>query len=535
MRFIMKWTLGLMAVSCPLILITTLSNTREIEAASRTFLERFTAGAGSSLSRDVVRDLQNILKDLHKARENKMPPEKETIMALKRTLEHLSTEASFTSAQQVSLQEVFTVATDVTRVNDTQLEILLKDIASRYDGLQVVVCVGSDAALRVSKQHKNVRGFRVTSSTPVAVRWSRLLAMVNTTYVLVGRGLIALSSFSDLERLFMTFLQVPNAAFVGGASRNQNGQWRVGCYQTRMLMYVLTLQHGYTSFDYGCMFCDSVAGPFITTTNLVSSIPIDVHLPGEVVFSDWFLRIRAAGGLGLVCPDVLFFVSDEYHPWKSRTAWEAIASKWNVTDVHLPDDFNHHYSCMEARLNCSKVDKSLALPSCCLALLGGALHEVVSAVQEQYIDVHIMNKTAVAGVVGGQQSWEMDAHLAVQNATLQVQLAMLSLNRRGYHVDIAEDGATYYIHLHSTVIFLHLLNVDMKAGLPLQQAVTPTTILVGNAWLPAPPNPGLYVRHLRGSGFLQHPLAERPLPQCHNPSHHACLHHFPFDTTLRLL
>ncbi|XP_071539136.1 uncharacterized protein [Panulirus ornatus] len=544
--------------------------------------QQLAAGA-IDLKRDVARGLRNILDDLRRAKDHKMAPEARTLLALQRALGQLDprllpmdpldlptqqqlleadnqtampghptllevctemymgaeydlpyhTKAFLAECQnKVPLRELVTITIDATHDSTTDLDDLLEAIVLRYESVPVTVAVASQSIGYMTKRYSNVKIVWVTTSTPAAVRWTRLLKGVTTKYVLVGRRLATFSPFSDIERLVRALRQVPFASYVTGAVRNETGQWRMECYQTRLELYGLTLREGYTNSALECMYCDAVGGPFLTTTKLITSTPLDESLPDDVVFNDWFLRVQVNDGLGLACPDVLFFVSDNQHqPWESRKPWEALASKWGVTDVHLPGHVNHHFTCADVDLRCGQIGEHFAVPPCCLAQLGRALRDVVRILESKGVKVHVTGHTVVSAVKGGLQPWEVDAHIAARNSVF-LQHALTVLRKRGFVVHNTGYKGTYLVHVFTYTIVLHVVPIDLEAQLPLLQRDTPTSLYIGNAWLLSPPNPGLYARGLHGYGSLQHSQRGRSWPLCPNPNHHACLDHLPLDGSL---
>ncbi|KAK8383080.1 hypothetical protein O3P69_011535 [Scylla paramamosain] len=434
---------------------------------------------------------------------------------------------------QVALAELVTIALDASGFAPSLLQLLLQDIF-RYRTVPVVVAVSSNDAAQAARKFKHVKVLRVGTSTPTAVRWTRILKIVNTKYVLVGRHIISFSPFSDLQRLLRVFRMTPDVAFVSAATRSEQGNWKVACYQSRLELFGFTLKEGYASSVFECMYCDAVGGPFLTTLAMFKETPLDTRLPDDVFFSDWFMRIHGDGKLGTLCPDVLFFTSESRnHPWEKRESWAAIAKKWGVTDIHLPGHTEHHFSCLVARLDCGALKhQHLAAPPCCLARLGFMLSDMIHALESLYIKVHLANVTVVDGVKGGLQPWVDDVHLAVRNTTHDFTLVVTLLKTRGFTVNYDKMSGEYHVQAFSHNVVLHPCSVDLESDLPPTQKQVSTRLTIGSATLPAPPNPGLYARGLLGPGSLLHrPLGEG-WPPCLVPGHHACLNHLPVDGTV---
>lgn len=398
----------------------------------------------------------------------------------------------------------------------------------------MVVAVSSDGTGDAAGDFGQVRVVRVTTSTPAPVRWSRLLKSVTTKYVLVGRDMVSYSPFSDLQRLLRVFRLTPYVSFAGGATRSQRGSWKVACYQSRLELYHLTVQEGYSSSTSECMYCDAVGGPFLALSSSFNDTPIDTKLPADVFFSDWFMRMHDRGNLGLACPDVLFFTSEGQRlPWESRESWAAIAKKWGVTDIHLPEQTDHHFTCLAAGLDCSSPrQQHLAVPPCCLARLGFTLTEVVSILEASYVKVHVADGTVVDGVKGSLQPWVRDIHLAVRNTTQDINQTVIALQSHGFKVQADWASGDYHVEAFSHNIVIHLRPVDLMLDLPPSQREVSSRLLIGGSWLPAPPNPGLYARGFLGPGSLLHQPPGHAWPPCPVPGHHACLDRLSLDGTV---
>ncbi|XP_045114011.1 uncharacterized protein LOC123506160, partial [Portunus trituberculatus] len=352
--------------------------------------------------------------------------------------------------------------------------------------------------------------------------------------ILVGRHIISFSPFSDLQRLIRVFRMTPYVVFVSAATRSEQGNWKVACYQSRLELFGLTLKEGYASSVFGCMYCDAVGGPFLTTLATLKETPLDTRLPDEVFFSDWFMRVHAGGKMGVLCPDVLFFTSESHNnPWKKSDPWATIAIKWGLTDIHLPDHMEHHFSCLAARIDCASLKRHhLAAPSCCLAQLGSLLNDMILALESVHIKVHLTNVTVVDGIKGGLQPWVDDVHLAVTNTTDDLTLLLTLLKSRGFTVNYDKVSSKYHVQAFSHNVVIHPCSVDLESDLPPTLKGVATRLTIGSTTFPAPPNPGLYARGLLGPGSLLHrPLGE-DWPQCHVPGHHACLNHLPVDGTV---
>ncbi|XP_064112016.1 uncharacterized protein LOC135219296 [Macrobrachium nipponense] len=533
--------------------------------------------ASVDLRRNIARDLRNALNDLKRAKDYNLPPMAHNLLQIEGILGRLdprmlpvansdpatqmrqltaenSTEwvevcpekykgqdpddfyytTAFTSdcPNKVPTKEFLSIIIDGTDYKKSTLETLLASISERYKDVKLYVALTQRSNTEIIRRYSAVTAVRVTSSTPPAVRWMRLIRQVSTKYVLVGYNMAAFSPDTDLERLVRVLRLVPHVTYVSGATRNETGHWTVECYQARLELYGMALREGYTSSAEDCMYCDAVNGPFLTTTKSLISTPLDERLPLDVVFFDWFLRVRADDGLGMVCPDVLFFVSgDMKKSLQDHGSWRKLAHKLGVTDVYLPARNIHHFTCEEAGLSCDDRTNDLASPPCCVARLSRALREAIAAFDRAAVSVHIAQNTVVGGVKGGLQPWEPDVYLTTGSTYLEIEKVLTELRRFGFLIHLtAKDGIrAYRLRAHNHNIILSVRPINMGGSLPDGDKETPTRIHIGNGWVPAPPNPGLYARGLQGHGSLRHRPTNGTWPRCRDPDHHACLDHLPLD------
>ncbi|XP_068216509.1 uncharacterized protein [Palaemon carinicauda] len=529
------------------------------------------------LRRDIARDLRNALKELKRAKDYNQAPTCRTLLQIERILGRLDprmvplietdpqkqmrqlgavngTESvevcpehyrghdpndpyyskAFISdcPNKVPIKEVVSIIIDGTDYKESVLQTLLERISERHEGIKIYVALTQKNLNEVVKKNSFIATVRVTSSTPPAVRWMRLIRRVTTKYVLVGTNIASFSPDTDLERLVRVLRLVPQVSYVSGATRNETGHWTIECYQARLELYGMALREGYTNSAEECMYCDAVNAPFLTTTKMFTSFPLDERLPLDILFFDWFLRIRATDGLGMVCPDVLFFVNgDMKKSLRDRESWIKLALKLGVTDMYLPARNTHRFTCEEAGLSCNRPSKDLASPPCCVARLSRALREAIASFDRAAVSVHITGNTVVGGVKGGLQPWEADAYLATGSSLQEIKTVLAELRRYGFRVEPQprETIPTYNLYAHSHKIILHVQPINMEGSLPDEERETPTRINIGNGWVPAPPNPGLYARGLQGRRSLQHRPSDGSWPRCHDPKHHACLDHLPLD------
>ena len=180
-----------------------------------------------------------------------------------------------------------------------------RHLMTRYQSLWQMLIISAQMLMFRPKSTSYPSNIQTPHQSPGQV-WNVLVQKVHTKYVLVVRDLDSFTWMPNLERPVRVISYSNNSIqIVGGSVRNRTGHWRVGCYQSSMRNYVLKYEEGYHKSKNGCMFCDSLAGPFVARTDLLKGIPLDEKLPKDILFEDFFLKIKQESYLVVNCPDVM--------------------------------------------------------------------------------------------------------------------------------------------------------------------------------------------------------------------------------------
>ena len=103
-------------------------------------------------------------------------------------------------------------------------------------------------------------------------------------------------------------------AAVAGATINTTNHWKSPCQQAEILNFELVTRDGYSKSQCSCMICNVIPNaPFMARTehlgDLVDASDVVSHNP-QVLFTDWFLRVKERGFTVRMCPDILYITKE---------------------------------------------------------------------------------------------------------------------------------------------------------------------------------------------------------------------------------
>ncbi|XP_033743802.1 uncharacterized protein LOC117329779 isoform X2 [Pecten maximus] len=152
------------------------------------------------------------------------------------------------------------------------------------------------------KEQSNVRVKHMTSTTTEGDALNILMEEVKTKYTLVLRNVLELDSNARIERLVRE-IESLNVNAVGGAIRNSDNVWSLGCHQRVFRNYTVVYEEGYDESMHDCVFCDHVDGPFLIKTQILKQIKFDSSLTPMGLYEDFFMRLNTEVA---ICADSLF-------------------------------------------------------------------------------------------------------------------------------------------------------------------------------------------------------------------------------------
>ena len=441
--------------------------------------------------------------------------------------------------------------------DDKHIRNVIKGINDTYPIVQVYVATRSDDIIEMAKEYENIDVVKVDDTNAAKV-WNMLKAKASTPYVLVARDVVHFSWFTQIERQIRVVSQIPNVKVAGGAFRNISGHWKAGCVQTKLLNYVLEYQEGYFHSQNACMFCDFLQGPFLTKTDLFK---LDESLPNEVVFEDWFLRIRKDGHQVMTCPDAMYFTLDYFSYTKStkKDVWTPLAKKWGINRVFLPQGIKFSFSCDDIGVSCKATHE--LLPICCLEEYAHLLTVLQKFCGERNISFELDSGSILGGVkFDGLLPYDADGDLIMMSTQIEIfskdetkqYFRNKGISVYGYKPPIFDEKMGKLIHGFTYMGFRGfyievwgMWNTTNWLHLPpeLRNLASFTKANIRGNWINTACNPALYVRGRYGREILKH--AQSWIKQglgsgwgeykagtfkpCNKPKHHSCLDNLPAD------
>ena len=441
-----------------------------------------------------------------------------------------------------------------------RLEIILEGIRRFHQFLPVHVAdVNITYGHKIYRYAKNDGRIQVINvdprllSTP-GVIWNRLARDVITPYVLVARDLSHFNTFSRLERQIYMISISDYVGVAGGAFRNLTGHWKVGCYQTEIKNYFLRIVEGYKYSAYGCMFCDHLEGPFVVRTNIMQDIPFNQEMPADVLFNDWFLRVKQANYLVVNCPDVMYFTQgrSNFHEQnhQKQSSWLALARQWEINRIFVPPNIIYLFSCKEVGLSCkaSKRRKQHLMPSCCLVQLARAWKTLDEFASKYGITYELDSGTMLGAVkLRSQLPWDSDADVHFDSREyLTFYKKQKVFNSKGLKLKSFSPENRGHFQIWTPDITIEMSGSDSMSSifLPADVREVPTRVHMLGVWVRGVANPGLYAKNKYGYDYLKHTVhwsshgynsSEYPIwswPSCPKSIHHACLDHYPIDGSI---
>lgn len=443
------------------------------------------------------------------------------------------------------------------REDEKHIRNVLKGINDTYPTVQVHVATRSNDIVEMAQKYENIDVVKVDDTTEATV-WNTLKGKASTSYVLVARDVVHFSWLTQIERQIRVVSQIPNVKVAGGAFRNISGHWKAGCVQTKLLNYVLEYQEGYFHSQNACMFCDYLQGPFLAKAELFK---LDESLPNEVIFEDWFLRIREDGHQVMTCPDSMYFASDytSYSKSTKRDVWTPLAKKRGINRVLLPQGVKHSFSCDEIGVTCKATHE--LLPICCLEEYAHVLTVLQKFCDERNISFELDSGSVVGGVkFDGLVPYDVDGDLITLSSQIEIfnkeetkqYFRSKGISLSGYKAPHFDKEMGKLIHGFMYINFRGfyfevwgMWDMTNWQHLPpeLRSLASFTKANIRGNWVNTACNPALYVRSRYGREILKHaqswikqglasgfgeykPGSFKP---CNKPKHHSCLDNLAAD------
>ncbi|KAG7157972.1 uncharacterized protein LOC121879341 [Homarus americanus] len=384
---------------------------------------------------------------------------------------------------------------------------------------------------------------------------NKAVEMVTTPYVFMGTSLAHFSNQSSLERLVRVLDELEHVKVAGGAARDLQGHWIHGCLQQRMADYQATYTMGYYYSKYECMYCDDVLTPFITTVKLVNKVAFTSSLSGPAVYRDWLAKVREAGHLTMVCPDVMFFLTN--HVNMTSEDWLPMARHWALEKVFSYTGQVHNFSCDAVNITCKdalRILSSYLLPPCCRAIMEHNLGFLMDYAEANDLEYELQAGSALGAVkLGGYLPWDFDMDITFDRNDYQKWLRLRGKFLRDRNCYLSVTKPRVYFSVHCPYFFIEFITFDYlnsRQFLPIEYRNIPTKVMYGGHWTKVNANPGLHSRNKLGLEDLKHAGHWRTARvvkaakarggyenpgvwnTCRKSKHHSCLDQYPGDGNL---
>lgn len=454
---------------------------------------------------------------------------------------------------RVAEEKLVTIVIQLDNFRVETISRLLDDIINYNRNMSVVV----GAKVSELPQFKNDRYsqilFKTYKTTTSKGRiWNDIIEHVQTPYVLVARDLIRFDNDTRIHRLIREIerLQLTSA---GGASRDSNGFWKLGCLQRAYKNYTLVYEEGYQESIHECVFCDHIENSFVISKTLISKFKFDESLSQEGMWEDFFLR---AEGESVVCPDSMFYSNRTIR--SSRVLdWKEFGGKYQLRTMKFVS------SKFEVDFNCPKPIKcflgtGFSVTSCCLEELANLITFIMNACEKAGAICELQEGTLLGAVkLNKVLPWERDADITFLTANYsQLQKLKATFESAGYAfrdgsalwccADNRTAGGKFRIgsgHWHAELYGQHIMDSELL----MQNSIKPTKVLLNGNWVNVPRNPGLHARNRYGheiyahaqhwivtgksSGWINYDTSS--FTNCHKSGDHNCLDRYNSDGNLQ--
>ncbi|KAF7256907.1 hypothetical protein EG68_05951, partial [Paragonimus skrjabini miyazakii] len=371
-----------------------------------------------------------------------------------------------------------------------------------------------------------------------ATTWLRLAAASQTKYILVGRNMVDMTHYTDVDRMLRVMNNL-SVDVVGGAVRLEpEGRWYAGCYQSTVRNFTIRLHPGHDMSAQSCAYCDYIASPFLVRRDVFQQSMSDSSMSGLIPFVQFFI-----GGLHnidsnrvlttVACVDVLFHVAGAVGlrgqglAETPKSSWLPLARKWSINRILLPGQVDHRWACEDAGINCAHFKRAgLIIPGCCLEELADCVKGFLTLAAEHNVSTYIVDGTTMGAVkiYGGFLPWERDADIrwdAHKHFTFNDPIRRELRNRYQCELGPMEMKSKYGLNFtvcsqfpNQTCVYFNLWTTSnwriQLFGVPIVASQrrwglkNPTSVAINGLWATTLLNPGRALRHQYGDNILGH-------------------------------
>ncbi|XP_066980514.1 uncharacterized protein [Macrobrachium rosenbergii] len=432
---------------------------------------------------------------------------------------------------------------------------VIEQIRKFYD-VPIIAAVDSADEIEIERNVSKLSVEKVPQGYEKEGRFmNELTKKITTPFILIATSLAHFNNQSSLERLVRVLDELQNVKVVGGAARDLDGHWIHGCLQQRMANYEAHYSMGYYYSKYECMYCDDLLTPFLTTTAFLRKIQFTEDLSGNALYRDWFAKVLVNGHLTMVCPDVMFYVSN--HPNITKQQWLKVAKHWSLEKIVSYDGKEYRFDCSSVGITCKNpltIIQSFLLPPCCRAVMEKYLGYLIDYAKEHNLAHELQVGSALGAMkMDGYLPWDFDMDIIFECKDYETWLKSGKF-LKPKHCNPTVSSKNIYITVRCPNFFLelycHEYNATSQQFLPEEYQHIPTTIKYSGKDVVVSANPGLHTRNRMGIDSLKHAAHWRTLKvskigkakggydhpgiwnPCRNPKHHSCLDRYPGDGNL---
>lgn len=439
--------------------------------------------------------------------------------------------------------------------DNSSIPFILKRIKTYNKDINIVVGTTNAETEKVyPTTYEKVQFKNIPTNYSDGKAWNLLFEQVNTQYTLVARDISYFNIDARLERLVRE-IESLNVSVAGGASRDKNGFWSLGCYQRAFKNFSLVYEYGYDESLHECIFCDYINAPFLIRTKTLNNVKFDDKMKSSSAFHDFFIRLSRNKLESVVCPDSMFYVNKEKTSSNSKT-WLDLANKYNLYQLKIADEVDIIFNCTKKR----GWPKSLgyAVHPCSLQELADMVKFVMKLCEDSGIICELQEGTLLGAVkLHKVLPWERDADLTflTSNFSAFVNLKQQIAKKYGISSDQSSiwccaDNRTaggkakvYSTNWHIELYGQHQMDSEML----LVEGFKPTKVLLDGQWVWVPRNPGWHARNRygreiyahaqhwmamgKGDGWINYKTNE--FTPCKTPGSEDCLDNFNADGNLQ--
>ena len=394
---------------------------------------------------------------------------------------------------------------------------VLREIYASYPKLTVHVAVHEKLTIP-NDLTLNVLQHLLATKAATNDIWNTLVDKATTDFVLVGRRIerFLWHANIELERLVRVVSELGVDA-AGGASRTPDGHWSLGCQQTRLGFYKLTYLAGYYRLSKSCAFCGYLTSPFVSKLSMLRAVKFRMASP-DVVFHDYFIRLKKLGKLAMSCPDVMLYMqANNISELTRHKQWIQMAQSQALNVVQFAEGKQLSFSCSEAKTTCGW-RKGISVPICCMNILIKQIQDLFDICDKLGIFCRANCGTVLGAVkFNGVLPWELDADISytpIKEVNFwERQEEFIKL---GYTIYKQFPGKCPKFDQNNArclqfAVRTREWKIDVWDNTPKNitnwlrdHQLKPTKVQIGGRWFNSLNNPGLYVRNHFGFKILKH-------------------------------